>query len=117
MRTNIPINSSIHLSSVFIDSYVLSEKFPRIFVDTSHQGYANSGLALTVTMFCHELATLHDNSTDILTQFSLMKPSFSELRNSADAAALLVLDFDYCGVAWGNTVRSGNTFSVTRKVE
>ena len=68
-------------------------------------------------MFCHELATVHDTSTDILTQFSLMKPSFSELRNSADAAALLVLDFDYCGQAWGDTVRSGNTFSVTRKVK
>ena len=80
------------------------------------QGYANSGLDIRVELFCHELATISDNSSNLLGDFARMKPSKEQLRNSADAAALLVLNYRYCGMAWGATYSNGNTFSVTMKV-
>ena len=84
----------------------------------TNQGYANSGLDITITMFCHELATIHDNdnSNDILRDFAAMKGGLKALRNTADAAALLVKDMGGCGVAWGNTFSYGKTVSVTHKV-
>ena len=84
-----------------------------------NQGYANSGLAITVTMFCHELATLHDNpdSGKLLRDFENMKGGAAELRNSADAAALLVLNVDVCGRAMLDEARTGYTFSLTAKVK
>ena len=85
-----------------------------------NQGYANSRLAITVTMFCHELATLHDNpdSGKLLRDFENMKGGAAELRNSADAAALLALNLErYCGRAWLDEVRTGRTFSVMDKVK
>ena len=85
--------------------------------DRCNQGYANSGLDLRVELFCHELATISDNSSNLLGDFARMKPSKAELRNSADAAALLVLNYRYCGMAWGATYSNGNTFSVTMKVQ
>ena len=85
--------------------------------DRCDQGYANSGLDLRVELFCHELATISDNSSNLLGDFARMKPSKEQLRNSADAAALLVLNYRYCGMAWGATYSNGNTFSVTMKVK
>ena len=84
-----------------------------------NQGYANSGLAITVTMFCHELATIHDNfdSNKLLSDFENMKGGAAELRNSADAAALLVLNVDVCGRAMLDEARTGYTFSLTAKVK
>ena len=38
-----------------------------------------------------------------------------KLRNSADAAALLVQNFDYCGMARSFTYNTGDTTSVTMK--
>ena len=84
--------------------------------DRCGQGYANSGLDLRVELFCHELATISDNSSNLLGDFARMKASKEQLRNSADAAALLVLNYRYCGMAWGATYSNGNTFSVTMKV-
>ena len=84
-----------------------------------NQGYANSGLAITVTMFCHELATIHDNfdSNKLLSDFENMKGGAAELRNSADAAALLVLYVDVCGRGMLDEARTGLTFSLTAKVK
>ena len=83
-----------------------------------NQGYANSGLAITVTMFCHELATLHDNpGIKLLRDFENMKGGAAELRNSADAAALLVLNVDVCGRGMLDEARTGLTFSLTAKVK
>ena len=41
--------------------------------------------------------------------------SQAELRNTADAAALLVANFSSCGIAYLNTYSSGWTVSVTQK--
>ena len=44
-----------------------------------------------------------------------MKGTSSALRNSADSAALLALDFNSCGVAYLATYSSGSTISVCQK--
>ena len=44
-----------------------------------------------------------------------MKGTSSALRNTADSAALLALEFNSCGVAYMATYSSGNTVSVCKK--
>merc|ERR1719402_196151 len=65
----------------------------------TNQGYINSGIPVRIRSHCIAAATLHDNydSSAMLNQFSNYKP-ITELRNSADAAALLVKKFDSCGI-------------------
>ena len=47
-----------------------------------------------------------------------MKGSHAALRNTADAAALLVLDLKggTCGIGYVNTFTSGRTFTVTKVI-
>jgi len=82
----------------------------------TNQGYINSGIPVRIRSHCIAAATLHDQPHYItmINQFSQYKP-INELRNSADAAALLVKKFDSCGVAKTDTFESGNTVSVTQK--
>merc|ERR1719383_1252425 len=82
----------------------------------TNQGYINSGIPLRVRSLCIAAATLPDNPNHItmFNQFSQYKP-IDELRNSADAATLLVKKFDSCGVAKPATFKTGNTVSVTMK--
>jgi len=86
-------------------------------IQETNQGYINSGVALRVKLHCIEQATINDlyAGTTILSNFRAMKGTTSALRGSADTAALLVNSFAYCGVAYMNTIGSGNTVSVTAK--
>ena len=83
----------------------------------TNQGYANSQVPLTVTAHCIELATINDisSASDMLSNFANMKSSSSELRGGADAAAILVDNFQACGVGYLNTISSGITFTATMK--
>ena len=83
----------------------------------TNQGYANSEVPITVTRFCIEAATINDiqDTGNFLRAFYNMKSSRTALRNTADAAALLAVDFNSCGVALTNTVWSGNTLSICQK--
>ena len=83
----------------------------------TNQGYANSGVPLTATRFCIEAATINDiqDTGSFISAFAGMKSSVAALRNSADAAALLSVDFNSCGVAYLNTISSGNTVSICQK--
>ena len=83
----------------------------------TNQGYVNSEIPVTVTKFCHEEATVHDtnSSSDLLDNFMNMKGSYEELRNTADTAALLALEFSGCGRATTFSYAYGNTVSVTKK--
>ena len=83
----------------------------------TNQGYVNSGVPLTVTRFCIEAATINDiqDTSAFITAFRTMKKYPKRLRNTADAAALLSVDFNSCGVAYLNTISSGNTISICQK--
>ena len=89
-------------------------------ISETNQGYASSQVQLTVTKHCSELATINDpvsgsSSSAIISAFANMKSSAAELRDTADAAALLINSFDFCGVGYLNVISSGNTLTVTRK--
>ena len=80
----------------------------------------NSNAALEVVRLCAEEATIDDTNDALvtLTAFRGMKgsdPAAAKLRNSADAAVLLVGSFDSCGVAYFHTLGSGFTLSVVKK--
>ena len=83
----------------------------------TNQGYNNSGVPLQVVKACSELATINDQSSasDVLSAFADMKSSKDELRDTADAAALLVNSFGSCGIGYLNTIGSKYTFTATRK--
>ena len=83
----------------------------------TNQGYANSEIPVTVTRFCIEEATINDiaDYSTFLYDFRDMKGTTSALRNTADAAALLALSFNSCGVAFMATYTNGNTVSIAKK--
>merc|ERR550539_1335477 len=81
----------------------------------TNQGYINSQIPLRASKLCAEKANIEEGD-NILDRFRAMKQgSSSKLRNSADAAALLVQNFDYCGMAMSFTYNTGDTTSVTMK--
>merc|ERR1719357_2010132 len=82
----------------------------------TNQGYINSGLPVRIRSHCIAAATLHDHPHYItmINQFSQYKP-INELRNSADAAALLVKKFDSCGIGRLNGFMYGYTTTATQK--
>ena len=67
-------------------------------IDETNQGYVNSKIPVRVKKFCSELATLSDSSVTFQ-NFYKMKSPVSKLTNTADAAALLVNTWNYCGQA------------------
>ena len=85
----------------------------------TNQGYSNSQVPMTIRLHCIEEATMDDiaNSQSSLTIFSTMKGSAESLRHTADTAVLLVASMgsQHCGIAWVNTIGSGNTASVVAK--
>ena len=84
-----------------------------------NQGYVNSKVALTARQHCKpELASIDDqpSASRLLSQFAAMKPTWRDVRGSADVAHLLVYDFDSCGIGFTNTIDIGLTFSATAKV-
>ena len=70
-------------------------------IDETNEGYINSKIPIRVAKFCSERATLNDQDVweANLGPFSRMKSSISALTNTADAAALLVLNNKWCGYA------------------
>jgi len=88
-------------------------------------GYINSKIPVRVKALCIEEANIDQSSaSDTLETFTNMKgipwksETIAALRNTADAAVLLVQDFDdnYCGYGWiGTTYEGGPTFSTVKK--
>ena len=83
----------------------------------TNQGYLNSEIPLTVSLFCLEAATINDiaDTSTFISTFSQMKGTVSDLRNTADAAVLMALNFNSCGVGYLAQASSGWTVSITSK--
>jgi len=83
----------------------------------TNQGYANSKIPLNIVNHCIELATIKERAdpTSMIYTFAYMKSSVEELRESADAAVLLVNSMNACGIAFFNTISTGLTLSVSMK--
>merc|ERR1711937_942524 len=89
-------------------------------VAETNQGYINSQVPLRIKKHCTEQTTISDglSTSTSLDQLENLKPTFADVRGSADVAVLLVDTFDSpysCGRARLFAVPSGNTFSVSKK--
>ena len=77
-------------------------------------------MPVRLTKFCIEKATMEEmpfapDSASVLHAFRKMKGSDAALRNTADAAALIVMNLPSCGAAYLYAYDNGLTFSVTKK--
>jgi len=93
------------------------DAFINLVIEETNQGYINSKIPVRVSKLDAQLhPTLHDdfNSTAMMAAFADSLPSW-ELYNCADAAALLIEDFDSCGIAKLDTTASCRTLSITTK--
>ena len=68
----------------------------------SNQGYINSQMPVRITKLCIEAATINDiaDTSDFISTFADMKGTTTALRNTADSAYLLAIDFNSCGVGY-----------------
>ncbi|XP_023334529.1 mucin-3A isoform X9 [Eurytemora carolleeae] len=129
-QTN-PVESNITLDTVTIVEFSVKIYYTREFatvtqdiagylnlmIAETNQGYINSQVPLRIFIHETEEATMRkqDDSTSLLYAFTSMKSSVKELRGSADTAVLLVNSMDACGIAFLNTISSGNTVAVVMK--
>jgi len=105
----------------FYDSFE-SEADMNVFIDLifeeTNQGYINSKIPIRVSKLGvkpHPTLVDISNPDQLVDDFEASMPS-SELLNCADAAALLIHDFDSCGIANNiGTFSSCRSFSVTKK--
>merc|ERR1711970_217404 len=98
-----------------------SEADMNVFVDLvfeeTNQGYINSQMPVRVSKVGpkqHPSLVDIEDSGDLIDDFSESLPQH-ELLNCADSAALLIGDFDNCGIAKIDTTSSCRTYSVTKK--
>merc|ERR1712179_847163 len=91
--------------------------FSDLAVAETNQGYANSNIDVSVYKLCTEQATIGEtyNAGDMYNNFYYMKGSTSALRGNADAANLMITEFEACGIGALDATRSGNTVTVTMK--
>jgi len=88
-------------------------------IAVTNQGFMNTGVSLTATKHCSELATVSDgtDSMDTFDAFRAMKGDVATLRGSADAAALMTAEIvgNICGLGLLDVIDSGNTVTLNAK--
>merc|ERR1712179_178512 len=95
------------------------ELFMETIIGDMNLGYENSDIPVRVKLHCIESTDLEDEaeSSDMLHVFNKFKPSYSDIRESADAAQLLANNFHNCGSGYTYTATgsAGHTLSVVKK--
>ena len=92
-----------------------------------NQGFRQSGIPVTVVAHCYEQTTFSEldvTDYDYLKAFGKMKKKVSDIRNTADFAALFVayhedinnINNTVCGAGWTGSYKTNNTlFWVEKK--
>lgn len=83
----------------------------------TNQGYINSLIPVRIKIHCIEPAELDDlnGGSEMLSAFRSYKGTVEELRGGADAAALILGSFAYCGIGYLDSWRTGNTVTAQQK--
>lgn len=86
-------------------------------IEETNQGYENSGVPLEAFPLCKELTSLAEveDASKQLANFAALYPSVDMIRDTADAAVLLVSDLSACGIGYEKTLKSGRTLAVVSK--
>ncbi|XP_023347794.1 uncharacterized protein LOC111716539 isoform X3 [Eurytemora carolleeae] len=82
----------------------------------TNQGFFNSKVPITVVKNCVEAADVNDiyDMNEQLEEFTTLRKSFEDLRDTADTATLLTTKSNYCGLAY-TFAFNGNALSVVAK--
>ena len=82
----------------------------------TNQGFFNSKVPITVVKNCIEAADVNDiyDMNEQLEEFTTLRKSFEDLRDTADTATLLTTKSNYCGLAY-TFAFNGNALSVVAK--
>ena len=82
----------------------------------TNQGFFNSKVPITVVKNCVEAADVNDiyDMNEQLEEFTTLRKSFEDLRDTADTATLLTTKSNYCGLAY-TFAFNGNGLSVVAK--
>jgi len=104
-----------YYTNQFMESTDDIELFAESIIIDMNMGYENSNIALKVKNHCIEHADIDDqeSSSDTLHVFNKYKPSYADIRGSADAAQLLANEFENCGSGYTYTVTSGHGHTLT----
>jgi len=83
----------------------------------TNQGYINSLIPVRIKIHCIEAADMNDmaDGRQQIYAFRDLKGNSEALRGGADAAALLVKRFNYCGIGYVDSWRTGNTLTAQTK--
>merc|ERR1711981_47743 len=82
----------------------------------TNEGYINSKIPIRAKVHCIELAEdLHDMEDGVDMIYKFQDWGGSNIRRSADAAALLVADFNVCGIGFMAAYRYQSTITVSQK--
>lgn len=83
----------------------------------TNQGYINSLIPVRMKIHCIEAAALNDiaDGGEMLSTFRTYKGSVEALHGGADASALIVNSFNYCGIGYLNSWTNGWTVTAQQK--
>jgi len=94
------------------------DTFTDLIILETNEAYISGSIPVRIQKLCTQKhPTLNEDDTDSSTLLSAFSSSMSvsDLRNTADTAALLVADLSGCGIAYTHTTGSCYTLSVTKK--
>jgi len=94
------------------------DAFTDLIILETNEAYINGNMPVRVAKHCvekHPTMTEEEISSSTVLNNFWKSMSLEDLRNSADAAALLVADLSGCGIAYTDTTGSCYTLSVTKK--
>jgi hypothetical protein len=111
---------TVYYTSGVADSTQDIQTFVEQVIAETNEGYANSGVPMRVKLHCLLRTQIPDrlDSKQTVRLLRHSQPDVDTVRRSADAAILLVQDYNRgrsCGVAYFDSIRSGRTFGTVRK--
>jgi len=117
--TIVEFSIKFYVTNQFMESTDDIDLFVETVVVDMNVGYENSNIPVRAKVHCIEPADIDDqaSSSDTLHVFNDYKPSYAEIRGSADAAQLLANDFENCGSGYTYTVpkENGHTLTTAKK--
>ena len=119
--TVVEYSVTVWVTSQFLHSTRDPTAFIEQLVAETNQGYINSGVPLRARLHCIQESSVPDGLPPAVTlrMFTTSQANLNKVRNSADAAILLVENFGEgtknCGVNWFNAWTRGQTIGTVRK--
>jgi len=113
--TVVTFTVKMYYTQEFEDNTPEIEGFFVQIIDDTNQGFVNSEIPLRVEMLCSEKIGITETGSaqGMLGTFSAF--GSTTLKDTADAAALFVVNSDFCNQGYNNALASGWTISIVKK--